>query len=125
MYSRREDAGTAYAEFKRGLALLQGGHPHQAVLALSRAKFAEPEKGSIREALGRALLLCDRAAQARMEFAKALALDPVNDYAHFGMALACERTGQRSRARAHIKLAFAMVPENDHYRRAFHRLEMA
>jgi Flp pilus assembly protein TadD len=89
---------------------------------LSRAKLVEPEKGSIREALGRALFLTGRMARARREFAKAVHIDPVNDYAHFGLALACERTGQRTRAIAHLKLALAMRPEVEHYERALARL---
>ncbi len=89
---------------------------------LARAKLVEPEKGSIREALGRALFQIGRMARARREFAKAVQLDPVNDYAHFGLALACERTGQRTRAIAHLKLAVAMRPGVDHYERALARL---
>ena len=77
----------------RASDFLRRGHPHQAALLLSRAKLAEPEKGSIREALGRALYLSGRTAGARREFAKAVQLDPVNDYAHFGLALCCARTG--------------------------------
>jgi Flp pilus assembly protein TadD len=89
---------------------------------LSRAKLIEPEKGSIREALGRALFQSGRMHRARREFAKAVAIDPVNDYAHFGLALACERTGQRTRAIAHVKLAIAMRPGVPDYERALARL---
>jgi Flp pilus assembly protein TadD len=89
---------------------------------LSRARLMEPEKGSIREALARALYMSGRTAWARREFAKAVAIDPVNDYAHFGLALACERTGQRTRANAHLKLAIAMRPGIGHYERALARL---
>ena len=46
----------------------------------------------------------------------------MNDYAHFGLALACERTGQRTRAIAHLKLAIAMRPGVRHYERALARL---
>jgi Flp pilus assembly protein TadD len=89
---------------------------------LSRAKLLEPEKASIREALGRALYLAGRNANARREFAKVVQIDPVNDYAHFGLALSCAKTGQRSRAIAHLKLAIAMRPGNDAYRAALDRL---
>lgn len=82
----------------------------------------EPQKGSIREALARALYMSGRIAWARREFAKAVAIDPVNDYAHFGLALACERTGQRTRAIAHLKLAIAMRPGVEDYERALARL---
>jgi Flp pilus assembly protein TadD len=89
---------------------------------LSRAKLVEPDKGSIREALGRALFQTGRMARARREFAKAVQIDPVNDYAHFGLALACERTGQRTRAIAHLKLALAMRPGIEDYRQALARM---
>jgi len=91
-------------------------------MILGRAKLIEPDKGSIREALGRALYQSGRIIRARREFAKAVAIDPVNDYAHFGLALACERTGQRIRAIAHLKLAIAMRPGVGHYERALARL---
>ena len=89
---------------------------------LDRAKLIEPEKASIREALGRALFLSGHMARARREFAKAVQLNPADDYAHFALALACERTGQRERARAHIKLAVALRPGIDDYERALARL---
>ena len=87
-------------------------------MLLSQAKLLEPEKGSIREALGRALYLAGRTEGARREFAKAVQIDPVNDYAHFGLALSCARTGQRTRAIAHLKLAIAMRPTAEEYRDA-------
>ena len=91
-------------------------------MLLSEAKLIEPNKASIREALGRALYQSGRVARARREFAKAVAIEPVNDYAHFGLALACERTGQHVRAIAHLKLAIAMRPGVGHYERALERL---
>ena len=124
MYSRRPERETesAYDLFSRGLGFLTEGHPHQAAMLLGRAKLLEPDKGSIREALGRALFMAGRALRARREFAKAVQIEPVNDYAHFGLALACERTGQRSRAIGHLKLAIAMRPGVEHYERALARL---
>lgn len=89
---------------------------------MSRAKLMEPDKGSIREALGRAWYMAGRMRRARREFAKAVQLDPVNDYAHFALALACERTGEPARALAHLKLAVAMRPGVTHYERALARL---
>jgi Flp pilus assembly protein TadD len=104
------------------MEFLAQGHPHQAAMWLGKAKQAEPEKASIREALGRALFMSGRMGRARQEFAKVVAIDPANDYAHFGLALACERTGQRERARGHLKLAVAMHPGVEHYERALARL---
>jgi len=126
MYSSRlgaePSAEQAYDLFARGTGLLRDGHPHQAAVVLRRAKQLEPEKASIREALGRALFMSGRAAHARREFAKAVQIDPANDYAHFALALACERTGARTRAIGHLKLALAMRPETPDYARALERL---
>jgi hypothetical protein len=44
--------------------MLSGGHPHQAAMLLSRAKLLEPEKASIREALGPAPRAAERLALA-------------------------------------------------------------
>jgi len=122
LYSTGRGADDAYDLFVRGSTMLAGGHPHQAVMLLSRAKAIEPEKASIREALGRALFASGQAPRARREFAKTVSLDPADDYAHFALGLACERTGQRSRAAAHVKLAVAMRPGVPHYERALRRL---
>ena len=121
-YSTTPEDESAYSLYSKGSRLLREGHPHQAAMFLSRAKLIEPEKASIREALARALFEAGRMSRARREFAKAVAIDPVNDYAHFGLALACERTGQRMRAIGHLKLAIAMRPGMSDYERALARL---
>lgn len=112
---------SAYTLLEKARGFLEGGHPHQAVMLLDQAKLAEPDKGSIREMLARALFMAGHWARARREFAKAVALDPVNDYAHFGLGLSCARTGERERAIAHLKIAVAMSPR-DEYREALERL---
>jgi Flp pilus assembly protein TadD len=120
--TERSDGRGAYDLLERAREFLKTGHPHQAAMLLGRAKLIEPDKGSIREALGRALYLSGRAARARREFAKAVQIDPVNDYAHFGLALSCAQTGQRIRAIAHLKLAIAMRPGAEEYRAALARI---
>ncbi len=111
-----------YDLMSRAQEFLRTGHPHQAALLLTQAKLLEPEKGSIRETLGRALYQSGRTARARREFAKAVQIDPVNDYAHFALGLSCARTGQRTRAIAHLKLAIAMRPVRE-YQEALARIE--
>jgi Flp pilus assembly protein TadD len=100
------------------MGFLRQGHPHQAAMLLGRAKMIEPEKASIREALGRALFMSGRAHSARREFAKVVQIDPVNDYAHFGLGLSLMRQGDRIGARRHLKLAVAMRPDQTDYRDA-------
>ncbi|MGH2678480.1 MAG: tetratricopeptide repeat protein [Actinomycetota bacterium] len=112
---------SVYTLYARGREFLATGHPHQAVVVLEKAAAREPEKGSIREALGRALYMTGRWDRARAEFANAVDIDPVNHYAHFGLGLASEKTGDRTAAVAHLKLAVAMVPL-DEYREALDRL---
>jgi Flp pilus assembly protein TadD len=121
-HSTGERPTLAYELLQRAREFLRTGHPHQAAMLLSRAKLIEPDKGSIRETLGRALYLSGRAARARREFAKAVQIEPVNDYAHYGLALSCARTGQRTRAIAHLKLAIAMRPGAEEYRQALARI---
>jgi Flp pilus assembly protein TadD len=118
----QHDSTHVYYLLTRAQEFLRTGHPHQAAMLLTEAKLEEPEKGSIREALGRAWYQCGRATRARREFAKAVQIDPVNDYAHFGLGLSCARTGQRNRAIAHLKLAVAMRPGAKEYREALDRV---
>jgi Flp pilus assembly protein TadD len=125
LYSSQGQPETAYELFSRGRAMLRDGHPHAAATILARAKLLEPDKGSIREALGRALYMAGRARPARREFAKAVQLNPSDDYAHFALALACERTGQRMRALGHAKLALALHPGVPEYERVLARLSAA
>ncbi len=108
----------AYHAYQEGLRLLDGANAHAAVVALERARELEPEKGSIRETLGRAYFRTGRFGDAGEEFAKAVELDPVNDYAHFGLGLCLMRTGDRDAARGHLRLATVMRPEVDAYRDA-------
>lgn len=104
---RDEDAHPAYDAYTRGMALLQSGDPHPASVALERAKRLEPEKASIREALGRAYLMRRSWEEAAGEFAKAVELHPTDHYAHWGLARALERLGRGPESRRHYRLARA------------------
>ncbi|MGH2711142.1 MAG: tetratricopeptide repeat protein [Actinomycetota bacterium] len=112
---------SVYTLYEKGRKFLDAGHPHQAVIVLERAAAEEPDKGSIRETLGRALYMTARWERAAAEFAKAVDIDPVNHYAHFGLGLACSRTGDRVKAVKHLRLAVAMHPREE-YREALERL---
>ena len=104
----------AYGAFQDGLALLHSGDVHAAVVALERARTLEPAQGSIREALARAYFRIGRHRDAATEFEYAVDLDPVNDYAHFGLGLSLLRVGEPARARRHLKLAVAMRPRDEY-----------
>jgi Tfp pilus assembly protein PilF len=111
----------AYVRFSEGSRLLESGDVHAAIVSLERAREIEPEKGSIREALARAYFQTGRMRQAREEFEKVVDLDPVNDYAHFGLGLCLLRIGDKDSARGHLKIAVIMRPDNEAYEKALRR----
>jgi Flp pilus assembly protein TadD len=116
----QEDAAAhgAYESFRDGRDLLAAGNAHAAVVALERARALEPEKSSVRETLARAYYRTRRFDAAAAEFATAVELDPVNDYAHFGLGLALRQTRDLVGARRHLRIAAAMRPDNVDYQRA-------
>jgi Flp pilus assembly protein TadD len=95
----------AYDCFRRGSELLAHKDFRAATVPLERAKRLEPDKGSIREALGRAYLSCRAYKRAAVEFAAAVELAPTDGYAHYGLARALERLGEEQDAARHYKLA--------------------
>ncbi len=95
----------AYDAFRRGSELLAMREYRQAAIPLEQAKRLEPDKGSIREALGRAYLSSRAYQRAADEFAAAVDLHPTDRYAHFGLARSLERLGDARRAARHYKLA--------------------
>ena len=105
-----------YELFQRGSALLEAGDFAAAAIPLEQARDLEPDKTSIREALGRAYFRSARFEQAREEFAAVVERQPVNDYSHFCLGRALEKTGQAREARRHAALAVGMRPDREDYR---------
>jgi len=114
-----------YDLFKRGTALLEAGDFNSATVPLSKARDLEPEKTSIREALGRAYFHARRYVEAREEFAAVVERSPVNDYAHFCLGRAFQMTGHRTEARRHLKLAAGLRPDRKDYREYLQRVQPA
>ena len=105
----------AYDLYQQGLGHLRSGMPAQATVALEKAKRLEPEKASIREALGIAYFRIHRYAEAESEFRKMLELAPVDDYAHYALGRCLEKQGRAAEANGHYKLASRMRPGEAHY----------
>ena len=84
--------------------------PAQATVALEKAKRLEPEKASIREALGIAYFRISRWAEAEAEFRKVLELSPADDYAHYALGRALRNQGRHDEAATHLKLARSLRP---------------
>jgi Flp pilus assembly protein TadD len=94
----------------------------QATVALEKAKRLEPEKASIREALGIAYFRITRWVDAEAEFRKVLELSPVDDYAHYALGRALQKQGRHDEAGHHLKLAKCLrprtatdAPRDDHH----------
>ena len=113
---------SAYDLFMNGTRLLDHGDFHAAVVPLARARDLEPDKASVRETLARAYYGSGHITAAAEEFERAVEIEPVNDYAHFGLGLCLMRRGDRLGARRHLKLAVAMRPDQPDYRAALARV---
>ena len=111
-----------YTLFQRGRAHMQAGDNAQATVALEKAKRREPDKASIREALGVAYLRLYRYSEAAAEFEHILSSAPANHYAHYCLGRCLTRMGEDGLAAGHYKMALWLRPEVDYYREAVDRL---
>jgi Flp pilus assembly protein TadD len=114
---------STYSLFQTGKAHLKRGMAAQATVALEKAKTREPDKASIREALGIAYFRIRRWEEAEAEFRKVLELSPVNDYAHYALGRCLEKQGRGREANRHYKLASSLQPKSDQYRARIKELD--
>jgi Flp pilus assembly protein TadD len=104
-----------YDLFQQGRAHLRKGRAAQATVALEKAKRREPDKASIREALGIAYFRIRRWEEAEREFRAMLEIAPTDDYAHYALGRSLENQGKDTEANGHYKLASSLRPSNDYY----------
>jgi Flp pilus assembly protein TadD len=112
-----------YDLFRQGREHMAEGRNAQATVALEKAKRREPEKASIREALGIAYFRIRRFAEAEQEFRAILELKAVDHYAHFALARCLEKQGRPEEAVGHYRMATFFRPQSREYRRALEALE--
>jgi Flp pilus assembly protein TadD len=106
----------AYDLFQEGQKRLRDGLTAQATVPLEKAKRLEPEKASIREALGIAYFRLARWHDAEREFRTIVEeLSPTDHYAHYALGRALERQGKAAEANGHYKLASSMDPGSETY----------
>jgi hypothetical protein len=106
---------SAYDLFMNGTALLDNGDFHAAVVPLARARELEPDKASVREALGRALFGAGRYREAAAEFEAVVEHAPTNDYALFCLGRSLQLQGRHAEARKPLALASCLRPEREDY----------
>jgi len=104
-----------YDLYQQGRAHLRKGRAAQATVALENAKRREPDKASIREALGIAYLRIQRYEEAEEEFRAMLELSPADDYAHYALGRCLEKQGRAAEANGHYKLARSLRPASELY----------
>ena len=105
----------AYDFFQEGQRRLRKGLTAQATVPLEKAKRLEPQKASIREALGIAYFRLRRWQEAEQEFRAVLEMSPTDHYAHYALGRALEKQGRTSEANGHYKLASSMEPASRRY----------
>jgi len=105
-----------YDLFQNGTRLLEERDYHAATVPLARARDLEPDKTSIREALGRALFGAQRYDEAVREFEAVVERAPTNDYALFCLGRSLQQLGRHSEARKPLTLACSLQPERGDYR---------
>ena len=120
-----QGAGTTYFDYRRGLELLEDGDFAEARGYLERAAESDPDKASVREALGRTYFRLHDYSAAVEEFAAVVESHPVNDFAHFCLGRALSKVGDTEAARHHLALASNLRPDRRDYRAYRERLAPA
>lgn len=105
-----------YDLYRRGSELLENGDFQAAIVPLTRARDLEPDKMSIREALGRALFRAQRYERAAAEFEAVAQRAPTDDYALFCLGRAMQQLGRHREACHPLALACSLRPERNDYR---------
>ncbi len=105
-----------YELYTRGSALLESGDFAAAAVPLEHARNLEPDKASIREALGRAYFRSAQFEEAAAEFEALVERAPTNDYALFCLGRALLELGRAQEARKPLTLAACLRPDRRDYR---------
>ena len=111
-----EKGERVYELYTRGSALLEAGDFAAAAIPLEHARNLEPEKTSIREALGRALFFTRRYREAAVEFEAVVERAPTDDFALFCLGRSLQLQGRHAEARKPLALATSLRPERADYR---------
>jgi Flp pilus assembly protein TadD len=116
------ETDSTYELYTRGMELLESGDFAAAAVPLGKVAAREPEKSSVREALGRALFRSRRFGEAATEFEAVVERYPTNDYAHFCLGRSLSLSGRTDRARRHLAIAANLRPDRMDYRTYRQRL---
>lgn len=105
-------AGDASVCLGRGIDLVRGGSPKEALPFLFQASALRPSHAGTLQALGAALLRSGEPGEALRAFDDAVAIAPLIGALHHGRGLALHRLGDRGRALHAFRTACDLAPSN-------------
>src|SRR5215218_8421610 len=105
-----------YDLFQQGRGHLKQGMAAQATVPLEKARRREPNKASIREALGIAYFRLRRWVEAEGEFRAVIDISPTEPYAHYALGRCLDNQGRTDEAQGYYKLASCFEPTSERYR---------
>jgi tetratricopeptide (TPR) repeat protein len=105
---------SALSEYERAQIFFEMGDPAQAARLLEPVAEQEPRNTSVRMLLARAYYHSAQLRRAEAEFRAVIELDPVEDYALFGLGRTLERQSRPADALPHLRLAAAMRPDPEY-----------
>jgi tetratricopeptide (TPR) repeat protein len=111
----------AYSLFIKAKKYMNKNDFLNASILLEEASQHEPEKGSIREALGICYYNMGFYDSSRSHFDKAIEIDATNDFAHYGMGLCLIKENKLNRALGYLKIASFMRPDSEVYKKVLKR----
>lgn len=101
-------------DYERARIFLETGDPAQAARLLAPVAETEARNVSVRLLLARAYYHSAQLRRAEAEFRAVIELDPVEDYALFGLGRTLERQSRPAEALPHFRLAAAMRPDPEY-----------
>jgi predicted Zn-dependent protease len=101
---------TELTEFERARMFFEMGDPAEAARLLEPVAAGEPRNVMVRLLLARAYFHSAQLRRAEAEFRAVTELDPVEDYAWFGLGRTLERQSRPAEALRHFRMAAAMRP---------------
>ena len=111
----RGSMSETYDLFRQGSDQPREGMAAQATVPLEKAKKREPDKASIREALGIAYFRIRRCDEAEAEFRAMLELSPTDDYAHYALGRVPREAGARPRGERALQARELAAAGGAHY----------
>ena len=105
---------TELTEYERAQVHFEMNDYAQAVRLLEPFAAQEPRSVSVRLLLARAYYHSAQLSKAAAEFRAVTELDPVEDYAWYGLGRALERQSRHAEAATCFRMASAMRPQQDY-----------